>query len=363
MNILFTTSQGDVAGSTNSIFYLATGLAARGHNVYLACRSESLLFRMLENTPVKRLEIPFKKKVDFKAAREIRDVVRKYKIDLINSQSGKDRYAVIVSRIVYGNKCPHINTRRQRPKSDGGKLLNRFITRHTEKIVAVSESIKSDLASIGYPEDHIEVIHNGTPVEKYKKPNEELRETLRKELEIHGNIPVLGSVSRPKKHSQLLEALNFLDRTVKLVLVGIEKVPEYESIIKTYTLPHEIHFIGTVSNETALAYLSLFDIKILPSTMEGISQSILEAMAMEVPVIATRASGTPEIINDGKNGILFEDGDIDGLVQAISRLLNEPKLRVQITAAGKITSFETFSIQKTLDNYISLFKSLIDVQR
>lgn len=359
MNILFSTFQGDIAGSTNSIAYLCTYLAKRGHKVFLACRPESLIWSMLKDTDVQTIDVEFKSKFDLKAAREIRDIAKSEEIDIINTQAGKDRYTVIWSRLFYGLKTVHINTRRQRPKSDGGFMINRFIAANTNKIVAVSHSIKSALEGIGYPKSHIEVIHNGTPKEKYQKADPEIIEKLKKDLEIDGSVPVIGSVSRLKNHIQLISALDHLDRKVKLLLVGMEENEEFREIINNYKIPHEVYFTGTVSNTEALAYLSLFDIKVQPSTMEGISQSILEAMALGIPVIATNASGNPELVKQGENGLLFEDGDIQGLASSIIRLLDHPDLRDRYSKAGLKTAFEEFSIEKTVDNYENLFNRLV----
>jgi glycosyltransferase involved in cell wall biosynthesis len=360
MNILFATFQGDVAGSTNSIAYLSTYLAKRGHKVILACRPESLIWSMLEDSQVKTVAMDFKTKFDLNAARKIRDIARAEEIDIINTQSGNDRYTVIWSRIFYGLKTIHVNTRRQRPQSDGGFLFNRFIAANTDKIVAVSHSIKTVLEKIGYPKDHVKVIHNGTPKEKYQNVDEGIIEKLKKNYGIDGAVPVIGSASRLKNHIQLISALDYLDRKVKLLLVGMEKNKEFSDIINKYRIPHEVHFTGPVSNSEALAYLSLFDINVQPSTNEGISQSILEAMAMGIPVIATNASGNPELIKDGENGRLFEDGDIEGLAELIAQLLDNPELRTKYSKAGLKTAFEEFSIEKTVDNYEKLYKSLLE---
>ena len=76
MNILFLTYQGDIAGSTNSISYLAEGLAERGHNVYVGCRKEALLYSLLSDTKVKLIEMTFKSKMDFANMKHIKKIVK-----------------------------------------------------------------------------------------------------------------------------------------------------------------------------------------------------------------------------------------------------------------------------------------------
>jgi glycosyltransferase involved in cell wall biosynthesis len=314
---------------------------------------------MLKETSVKTIPMYFNGKFDLKAARRIKEIVKNENIDIINSQSGKDRYAVIWSRIFYGNNCIHINTRRQRPLSGGGFLVNRFISGNTEKIVAVSHSIKKELVKMGYPADHVEVIHNGTPKDKYPIPNPQKIMTLKEELRIDGSAPVIGSVSRPKKHEQLLKALGLIDSEIILILVGIEENEGFRKIIEGYRVNHKVHFIGTVTNERALDYLQVLDMMVLPSTMEGISQSLLEAMALGIPVIATNASGNPELIEDGENGLLFEDGDIQGLADNIRNILDHPEKAIRFSKVGKETALDRFSIENTVEKYEALFSSIL----
>ena len=95
--------------------------------------------------------------------------------------------------------------------------------------------------------------------------------------------------------------------------------------------------------------------------MEGISQSILEAMSLGVPVIATNASGNPEIIQDNINGYLFEDNDIESLGNKIKALVRNQELRNKFSAAAKKTLNEKFSLPKTVNNYARLFDNLIRI--
>ena len=153
MNILFLTYQGDIAGSTNSISYLAKGLADKGHNIYVGCRKESLLYSMLQNTKVNLIEMTFKSKLDFQNMKHIREVVKKYKIEIINAQSSKDRYSSIFAKIFYKLPVKIVHTRRQTPKSSGIFIQNWFYNTFTDLIVAVSDEVKEELVKNGIKKD------------------------------------------------------------------------------------------------------------------------------------------------------------------------------------------------------------------
>ena len=127
-----------MAGSTNSISYLALGLANRGHQIYLGCRRESLLAELVKHSPVKVIPMVFRKKIDFQNAKEIARVVEEYHIEVVNPQSSWDRYTSGMARIFFGMKAPVIHTRRQMPKSSGFFFKTGF-TEDFKKIVAVSQ--------------------------------------------------------------------------------------------------------------------------------------------------------------------------------------------------------------------------------
>ena len=101
MNILFLTYQGDVAGSTNSISYLAKGLAEKGHHVVMGCREDSVLFKMLQKTKVQCEPMTFRKKFDWQNIQHIKNIVKKHNIELINAQSSKDRYSSIFTNWLF----------------------------------------------------------------------------------------------------------------------------------------------------------------------------------------------------------------------------------------------------------------------
>ena len=93
--------------------------------------------------------------------------------------------------------------------------------------------------------------------------------------------------------------------------------------------------------------------------MEGLSQSLLEAMYLGVPVVATRAAGNISLIRDKENGMFFENGDILGLVEAVKEIMKNDELRKKLIKNGQKTAKEDFSILKVVENYEKVFKNLI----
>lgn len=358
MNILIITHEGDIAGSTNSICYLARGLANRGHHVVVGCRKEALLNQLLADSKVVLEHMTFKGKFDRVNMRQIRDVVEKHGIQLINAQSGKDRYTSILANKLHKLGVKVILTRRQISRSAGG-IVSWFYQWGTDRIVAVSDGVKRSLEKNGIASKHIKVIYNGTPLEKYESIDEAYVDSLREKFAIKPGELVIGCVSRLKKQIQILQALQLVEFPVKVVFAGAKREEEFEEIISKYKQPHQLYFEGVVPSDRVLEYYRLLDIKILPSTTEGLSQSLLEAMAMGVPVIATNAAGNPDLIQDKVNGLLFEDEDVEELARKITLLAENPELRKTLVEAGRKTALQDFAIDRTISNYESFFHELI----
>ena len=358
LNILFITYQGDIAGSTNSIAYLTQALADIGHNVYLGVRRESLLFEKMQGTAVKLIPMVFKSKFDWDTINHIKRIVKRYGIQVINAQSSRDRYLAIFAKCVFDLDVKVIHTRRQVSKSIG-LFTNTFYEKGTESIIAVSEGVKASLVQNGIAPGHIHVVHNGTPKEKYQNINQELILELREKFEIKEGDFVIGCISRRKHQQQILQAVGLLKTPVTVIFVGIENDPLFQEIIAGYKTGHRVYFTGLVPCEEVLSYYGLFDVKILASTTEGLSQALLEAMYLHVPVIATAAAGNLDLIDDQKNGLLFEDNDIEGLSSRIAMIKEDPILRSTITKNGRRTAVIDFSIEKTVSKYEEFFYSLI----
>lgn len=355
MKILFLTHQGDLAGSTNSIFYLSSGLAERGHKVFVGCRQESLLYELLQNSKAQAIRMTFGGRLDLTNMRQIRQTVEDHGIQLINAQSSLDRYTSGFAKWLYGLPIVLIHTRRQIPKSTGLFIQNWYYKASTECMVAVSQGVKDALVDLGLPANHIRVIKNGTPRSKYELATPELTDQLRKKHGLPEGAFVIGCISRRKNQEQLLKAYAQLSDKVWLMFIGIEE----DDVLRQVPLSEEqrsrVIYTGMVPREEVLYYHGLLTLEVLASIMEGLSQSLLEAMALGIPVIATNAAGNPDLIVDRENGLLFEDGDIQKLVGLIEELAVDDSLYAQLKANGQKTAFEEFEIEKVIDNYEKLF--------
>ncbi len=359
MRLLFLTYQGGIAGSTYSISYLARGLSQQGHEVFVGCPEDSFLYNLLDDTEVKCIPMTFRSKTDGACIRHIAEIVSDHHIDIINTQSSKDRYLAMFAKMRYHLQSEIVHTRRQMCKSFGGPVA--WLTYLTSKaIIAVSQEVKHSLIRKGFFRKQIKVITNGTPASKYDHIDPVLVEKLRRKYKIHPGDIVLGVVSRLKDQEQLIRALPYLPFSVKVIFVGITR----EQLARDQEVEnagHELIFTGKIGPEEALAHYKLFTIKVLPSRMEGLSQSLLEAMYLNVPVIATAEGGNLSLIEHGVNGLLFEHSHPLALANEIERLVNKPGLRHKLALNAKEMVQHEYSMENTVKNYEWYFEELLEV--
>ncbi len=358
MNILLLTYQGGLFGSTNSIAFLADALAKRGHGVYVGCPENSILFSMVKSSNAHAVPMTFKGKLDFDNMRHIRDLVYRHSIHIINAQSSKDRYSAIFARWKHRLPVKVVHTRRQTPLSSGGFLHRLFYVKATDAIVVISSGLKKTFVKKGYPENHVHVIFNGTPRERYQAASLAETRRLRKKFGLRANEIVIGCVSRRKKQYQLIEAMRYLDQSITLMFVGVEPGVFDEQIARA-GIKNRVIYAGIVDNVAVLNYYSLFNINVLCSTTDGFGLTLVESMAYGVPVIGTRAEGIVDVIHHGENGFTYENENSRELAMYIRRILDDAALRKRIIQAGRHTAFQEFSMEKTAENYERFFQSLL----
>ena len=210
----------------------------------------------------------------------------------------------------------------------------------------------------GIPENHLHVIYNGLPKENFKLIREDIVQTLREKFNIKKGDVVVGCVSRKKKQYQLLQALKNIDSSVKVIFAGIPPGTLDENI-EEEKVQQEIIYAGILDKVEIMNLYKLFDVMVLPSTTEGFGLVLVEAMGAGTPVIGTRAEGIIDVLDNEKNGLWFDDENIDELAEKINLVLYDKDLRNRLIQNGKKAAFERFSIENTILNYEIFFQSLL----
>jgi sugar transferase (PEP-CTERM/EpsH1 system associated) len=237
--------------------------------------------------------------------------------------------------------------------------MQRVFSRHTDALFAVSAQLKRDLvAKVGIPACRIEVLYNGVDLGRYVPAQ---RDRLRGELGLEPGDFVIGSVGRlvtVKNYPLLLQAARGLENgNLAILLVG--EGPErgtLEAMAREFGLGAHVRFLG--HREDIAELLGAMDAFVLPSLSEGMSNTLLEAMASGVAVVASDVGGNPEIVSDGIDGLLFRSRDEAGLREKLQELLANPALRMRLGRAGRERVLRDFSIEAMISRYETLYQTV-----
>jgi len=244
------------------------------------------------------------------------------------------------------------------------RLFRRFAFELAHRVVSVSHQLKELHARrTGFAAKRISVIHNGVDGQRFR-PDAETRVQMRRELGISADEFCIGSVGNllpVKDHMTLLEAFDRVggsDPACRLVLFG---EGSERSRLEAYADAHpewrkRVSFPG--SSPRVAEMLNALDVYVLPSISEGISNSLLEAMANGLPVVATATGGNPEVIVDGESGLLVPVGDSERLAQKLLELRASKDLRVQLGQGALRRVAEHFSMDSMVRNYAQMYESL-----
>jgi glycosyltransferase involved in cell wall biosynthesis len=207
--------------------------------------------------------------------------------------------------------------------------LDRWSLRAARQVITVSEPFRSELIGKGVAPDRIAVVHNAIAPDWGARSREpSAAAALRAQLGIASTAKVIllvGRLSREKDHATLLAAVAKLRQSgaipqVHLLLVG--DGPErsrIEQAIGALGLAGAVTLTGQAPSSEP--YYGIADAAVLSSLSEGSPNALLEAMAVGIPVVATRVGGIPEIVSDGESALLIPPRDIEGMTRALEKVL------------------------------------------
>ena len=244
-------------------------------------------------------------------------------------------------------------------------LLLRAARRFQPKVIAISEAVRRSLQG---GDVDVVVVHNGTDLSAFRPaPN---REALRAKLGLrpeHIAITIVGRLTPWKGHRELLRAFAEVVRaepSARLLVVGEVAFWEdsYETELRNLAaelgvarLVQWLGFRGDVPD-----VLGASDIFALPSIDEPFGRAVVEAMAVELPVVGTRSGGVPEIVVEGETGFLVRPADDADLAAALLRLVREADLRRSMGMAGRARATDLFDVDRTAQRVQAIYAEMLD---
>jgi len=342
LTILQITHQGQGQGSTQSIFGLSHALAGRGHRVLVGCRPGTVLAQLARDAGLPVIPLDFSRLRPLAGA--LADAIAAERVDVINSHGTRDRRALTWLRWRGHLARAFVVTRRTMPLTSPAELL--AVGLSADRTIAVSDAVARALKRRWHPAGRLRVIPNGIDLARVDAGvASEDEVAARAALGAVNGRPVVVVVARLKDQDVLLRSLPALERPTVLAFVGIEPNETLQTLARRVPERHRVVFVPFTARP--LAFYRLATLAALPSRIEGLSQALLEAMALGLPVAASAAGGNAELIRDGESGVLVPPLDPAAWAKALQRLLEEPALADRLAAAGRARVRREFTLERT----------------
>ncbi|MGE5207042.1 MAG: glycosyltransferase [Chlamydiota bacterium] len=245
------------------------------------------------------------------------------------------------------------------------RMLRRLYFRWASRTFAVSRGLRDYyVTQLGVPANRLGIIPNGVNTSRFR-PDLAARAEVREFLGADESTLIVGTVSRldpVKGHADLLRAAEVAvsrGLCLKVVIIGDgpARTVLQQQVQASRLLRERVTFAGEIRN--VARWMNSFDVFALPSLAEGMSNTLLEAMAVGVAPLASRVGGNPEVIEEGRSGLLFEAGDSEALAAHLKTLSLDSKWRRQLGENARQRVETVFSLQRMLQNYSQMYLQVL----
>lgn len=363
-------------GLENGVVNLIDGLRDAGFRHAVACIEDVSDFRhRLDRDDVAFVALHRSRVGIWRVRRQIYALCRRLRPAIVHTRNRSGLDALAPARLAGVGRCVHgehgwdvddLQGEQWRPA-----LLRRLHSPLVDRYVTVSKDLERYLVRrVGIAPSRITAICNGVDVGRFapaQRPVHLLPPGLRAAAPF-----VIGSVGRiqaVKDHATLVRAFATLvagnpalRERLRLAIVGDGPLlAELRGLAQSLGVADLAWLPGALDNVPEV--LRLFDVFVQPSLNEGISNTILEAMASGLPIVATRVGGNVEIVEDGRWGRLFASGDAAALAKRLDEYVDDPPLRSTHAAAARRAAVERFGLDSMVAQYRALYASLLSRDR
>jgi glycosyltransferase involved in cell wall biosynthesis len=348
-------------GGQNQVLLTVNGLREIGERAALVAHPDGeLLKRAAEGLDL--IPLAARTEMDLSAAWRLSRVIKRLRPDLVHAHDphGVAMAALALSMTGSGPSPPLVASRRVdfHLKTNS---LSRWKHRQVDCFIAASEAIRKMLLADGVPAHRTVTVHEGIDVSHIvASPPVNVHEALW----LPHHAPLVGNVAALVPHKgqrYLIEAAHLVVREIpdaRFVILGEGDLREHlERLVHEHNL--EKHVLLPGFRTDVLGCIKGFDVFAMSSVTEGLGTSLLDAMACKTPIVATRAGGIPEIVEDGVNGVLVPTRDAPALAGAIVKLLNDQPRRDSLREAGFTCVSERFSVERMVAETAAVYRRVL----
>lgn len=373
LRVLLLTDADAFAGTERHMLDLAVALRDVGVHPTFSCPAGAPLAQRGEKAGITNFPIEKGGLIDWNAVRILRRALKANQFDVLHAHNGRMHLsaalAIMLARRGTLVFTQHFiepgHTRGRGPKSAVFARVHHFVAGRTHRFIAISQAVKQAmLQRHEAPDALIEVVPNGIgdPQHASLTPSAEVRRKYGVPVE----APLLVCAARlelEKDHATLLAAFAAVLQDhpdARLLLAGRGALEgELKTEVEKKGLGHAVQLLGFV--EDAHSLIAASDIFVLPSPREPFGLVFIEAMALNKPVVACSAGAAPEIVVEGKTGLLVPPQAPDAMAQALKTLLHDRPLAQRMGEAGRAHYLEAFTREKMAQRALAVYKAAIQV--
>ncbi len=364
INLLYLSNSDQIGGGNRSLLTLATGMKKRGHKPRVICPKDGPMVDRCVSLDVTcnvkpyiqpSWRSPWEVYGEFKSWM---DVLRRHEVDLIHANDCSN--ARVVSLAAWRRNIPLVCHIRFAPKPEAIEWMFRRMP-VPNILVFNSYALQREVGP--HFEKHYRglqqtVIHNAVRVDEFFPVAQPDRETIRVGM-IANLLPIKGHVDFLKMARKVCDH----HQNIEFVVIGgdIHKSGYGQHLlqrVKELELTNQVHFLGHCANVPKL--VNELDMVVCPSHVEPFGLCLLEGMACEKPVVATRVGGIPEVVDEGVTGLLVDSRSPEQLTAAVETLVLDPQLRTAMGEAGRDRVLRLFTPDCVLQRTAALYERLLN---
>lgn len=364
LNIIHIDTETGWRGGEAQVFELCKGIHERKHKQTVIVQPDSELAKKIKGIGIDVFELNMRGEWDFRAMRALRQLFRAKPADICHAHTAHAHSLALLA--TWGREIPRVIVTRRVDFAVGKNVISKKKYKRTNHIIAISNGVKDVLVKCGVDWNKISVVSSGIDLKKFDKDISKGK--FREEFSIPEDaflVSNIASLTDHKGHTFLIDAAELVCEQHSNVFFLIAGEGELQEQLQMQIIDNgllgKVRLIGFRRDIESLLIDS--DLFVMSSHLEGLCTSILDALLMQVPVVATNTGGIPDIIVDNQTGLLVPPKDPASLAESIGRMIDDEPLRKELARHGKDRVIKCFSNDQMVSGTEEIYFRITELKR
>ena len=371
IRVLYVVENRSFGGGERGFGQLSTNISVDRFQPFVAAHPGGNLEDIVRRAGVPFFPVDMSRKVNFRTISHLSKIIAEKRIHIAHSMGARADFFVRMACRRQSSTAVICTVAMLVEGFDVGflrkavyKIADRYSARYVTHYISVSKAVKNRLVEErAIHADKVSVIYNGVELDRYD-PDLYDSEEVRRSLDIKGDHPIIGTIGRlvyQKGLSYFLKAAELVyseKKQVRFVIIGHgPEETNLKHLAESLGISHVCMFPGLRFDIARL--LSTFDVFVLPSVLEGLPRTIIEAMAMKRPIVATNIDGVREQLRDNITGLLVPPADPKALAVAIVNILDDQKKAERLGSEARKDAQRLFDLKNTLARVEKIYEKVL----